>query len=250
LTIVGYGSGGDAQGSDGSFGTKQVSATPIDEVTATEIIWRFDNADEGNSASGDSGGPGLLDIDGVFYLAAIISSGTDPFSALGDVAFNLRVDAYVDWIDAVVGTFDSGDEPADEPSDEPADEPSDEPDRDPTDEEPDTTDAPTLPVDEDPSEPQPAVEAPLGCKFDFGKFDFGKFGFGKFDFGSLFNGRGPITWKPSRGQAFRRPARRPPSRIASRVGARRTRTPSTARREAVRTGGRRGLSSRSPRRSR
>ncbi len=219
VTIVGFGAGGDAEGIDGSFGTKRIGTTPIDDLTETELIWRFDHEDEGNSAAGDSGGPALLEIEGVYYLAAVVSSGTDPISALGDVAFNMRVDAYVDWIDAALTSSDSGEEPiSDEgPVDEPppVGKPSDEPD---------------LPTQETPSDPP---FDPFDCWSEL-----------------VFNWQGSQVFSSSRAQKFRRPSRRRTIRRPTHMGNRRSERAADKRDTTVRSGGRRGLSSRSPRRSR
>ncbi|MFK8113881.1 MAG: trypsin-like serine protease [Rubripirellula sp.] len=106
LFIVGFGGSGTADdGSDGSFGTKRVGVTTIDEVTDTMVNWNFDDPSEANTASGDSGGPGYLDIEGELFIASITSGGTIQDSSLGDFAFNTRVDAFADWIDAAVATI-------------------------------------------------------------------------------------------------------------------------------------------------
>ncbi len=129
LTIVGFGATGTpTAGSDGSFGTKRFGFTTIDEVTATLVNWEFDDPTETNTAPGDSGGPGYLEIDGDSFIACITSGGTEPDAGLGDLAFNTRVDAYADWIDDTIlfsmlptddGPTDDGptdDEPADDES--------------------------------------------------------------------------------------------------------------------------------------
>jgi hypothetical protein len=111
LNIVGFGGGGDQNGGDGLFGIKRVGMVMIDEVTATEILWTFDDPGESNTAPGDSGGPGFLEIDGEPLVASITTGGTLPDAALGDMAFNTRVDAYLDWIDMVVaGSLEEPDE--------------------------------------------------------------------------------------------------------------------------------------------
>ncbi len=73
--------------------------TTIDEVTDTLVSWTFDDESESNTAAGDSGGPGYIDIDGDLFVACITSGGTEPDSILGDFAFNMRVDAFAGWID-------------------------------------------------------------------------------------------------------------------------------------------------------
>lgn len=115
LIIVGYGANGNASGEDGTFGTKLEGITTIDDVTTTQIIWEFDNSDEANTAPGDSGGPGFLEVEGELFIASITSSGTQPDAGLGDIATNTRVDAFVDWITMIVAsaTQDNDECPAD-----------------------------------------------------------------------------------------------------------------------------------------
>ena len=100
LVIVGFGANGTAaDGSDGSFGVKHSGTTFIDEVQDTLIIWKFDDETESNTAAGDSGGPGFLNLNGELMIACVTSGGTEPNSELGDCAFYTRVDAYASWID-------------------------------------------------------------------------------------------------------------------------------------------------------
>ena len=121
LTIVGYGATGNAgDGSDGSFGVKRAGFTTIDEVTGTLVNWVFDDPNENNTAPGDSGGPGFLEVDGDLFIACITSGGSEPDASLGDIAFNTRVDAYADWIDETVLFSELVDEPVDQPTDEPS----------------------------------------------------------------------------------------------------------------------------------
>lgn len=107
LTLVGFGAGGSGiSGSNGDFGTKRVGSTPIDTVSHTLIGWRFDHETESNTASGDSGGPAFLTVNGVDYIAGVTSGGGSYGAGLGDTSFDSRVDAYLDWIDSFVGTSD------------------------------------------------------------------------------------------------------------------------------------------------
>ncbi len=100
LFIVGFGQTGDASGGvAGTFGTKNVGMTMIDDVGDTLVLWTFDDPTESNTAAGDSGGPGYLDVDGELFIASITSGGSEANAMLGDMAFNTRVDAFADWID-------------------------------------------------------------------------------------------------------------------------------------------------------
>ena len=110
LIIVGFGAGGTAStGSDGTFGTKLYGMTVIEEVSDTLIIWQFNDSQESNTAPGDSGGPGFLQVGQELFVASITSSGTLANAELGDIAFNTRVDAFADWIDTIVSAVDDGD---------------------------------------------------------------------------------------------------------------------------------------------
>jgi secreted trypsin-like serine protease len=106
VAIVGYGAGGDANGQDGSFGVKQVGHTIIDGVDDAFVYWVFDDPDESNTAPGDSGGPGLLTIDGIDYIATITLGGSNPDASLGDVAINTRVDIFTPWIYDILEEYD------------------------------------------------------------------------------------------------------------------------------------------------
>jgi secreted trypsin-like serine protease len=108
LTLVGFGAGGTGNGGhDGSFGTKRVGTTPIDQVTSKLIHWDFDNNSESNTAPGDSGGPAFVNVSGRYYVAGVTSGGDQANAGIGDHSFDTRVDAFASWIDSVVGTSTS-----------------------------------------------------------------------------------------------------------------------------------------------
>ena len=130
LLIVGFGGTGTADGgSDATFGVKRVGMTTIDEVTETLVSWTFDDESEANTAAGDSGGPGYLDIDGDLFVASVTSGGTEPDSILGDFAFNTRVDAFAGWIDSTIAVSPPAPEPPSSPGTDqpPTDSPADDP---------------------------------------------------------------------------------------------------------------------------
>jgi hypothetical protein len=103
LTIVGFGGGGTGStGHTGDYGTKRVGETVIEQVTSTEIQWTFDPG-ESNTAPGDSGGPGFVTVDGQRLLTGITSYGTSSNAGFGDQSGDIRVDAFAEWIDAIVG---------------------------------------------------------------------------------------------------------------------------------------------------
>lgn len=105
LTLVGFGGGGTGtSGHDGSFGTKRVGTTPIDQVSSKLISWNFDNNSESNTAPGDSGGPAFLNVGGVYYVAGVTSGGDLDTAGIGDHSFDTRVDSFASWIDSIVGS--------------------------------------------------------------------------------------------------------------------------------------------------
>jgi len=125
LTIVGYGAGGDVSGEDGNFGTLMAGVTYIEGVSDIQVFWTFDDVAEANTAPGDSGGPGFLDVNGELQIATITSGGTRQDAGFGDETVNVRVDAFAEWIDDIIFADligpeeDSNDEPSDELEDEP-----------------------------------------------------------------------------------------------------------------------------------
>lgn len=121
LIIVGFGAGGTPEGgASGAFGDKRVGVTFVDDVDELFVYWTFDDQGEANTAPGDSGGPGFLEVAGELYIATVTSGGTKSDASLGDIAFNARVDTFQAWIDSIAGVTDPTDEtPTDEtPTDE------------------------------------------------------------------------------------------------------------------------------------
>lgn len=109
LTLVGFGGTGTGNsGHNGDFGVKNVGTTPIDQVTATQVNWNFENNTESNTAPGDSGGPAYVKVDGQFYVAGVTSGGTKEDASIGDFSFDTRVDTFASWIDSVVGSDGGG----------------------------------------------------------------------------------------------------------------------------------------------
>ncbi len=125
LTIVGFGAGGTPEGgATGAFGEKMVGVTFIDEVNDLFIFWDFDSPDESNTAPGDSGGPGFIEVAGEMFIASVTSGGTSAEASLGDTAFNARVDTFAAWIDGIAavdvpgGEIPGGEIPDEIPGDE------------------------------------------------------------------------------------------------------------------------------------
>ncbi|QDU61405.1 Trypsin [Planctomycetes bacterium Pan216] len=120
LILVGYGATGDGTGfHDGSFGIKRAGSTDLDSVTSTLIGWDFDDSSESNTAPGDSGGPGFLEVGGQFYVAGVTSGGTNSTAGLGDFSFDTRVDVYASWIDSILAWTPESVDPEPVPAPEP-----------------------------------------------------------------------------------------------------------------------------------
>lgn len=136
VMLVGFGGQGTPQdGSDGSFGEKAVGTATVDDVGEFEFSWDFDDPAESNAAPGDSGGPVFIETGEALLLAGIVSSGTQQDAGIGDTNFNMRVDAYGDWIsDTVASTQAIIDELPQQPDEEQAEE--DQAEEDQADEEP------------------------------------------------------------------------------------------------------------------
>jgi len=101
-TLVGYGKndGDDANGM--SAGKKREVQTVMGSYS--ERIVRFGEPGK-TSCEGDSGGPGLMSIDGATAVVGVVSFGNQ---ACDQVAFDTRVDAYADWIDGYIDEADPG----------------------------------------------------------------------------------------------------------------------------------------------
>jgi len=101
-TLAGFGLGGtDAGAVAGSGGVKRAGTTQIDGATSSFLVFSFRTRGEANIAVGDSGGPAVVNVAGVNYVAGIAMGHTMTSSALGDTAYHTRVDAYATWIDSV-----------------------------------------------------------------------------------------------------------------------------------------------------
>ena len=106
LTLVGFGEGGDGTtGADGMPGTKRVGDSAIDLVSPTLLVRDFDDDTESNTAPGDDGAPGFLNENGRLLVAGVFSTSTQANAAIGDRAFDSRVDNYAAWIDSIVAVI-------------------------------------------------------------------------------------------------------------------------------------------------
>lgn len=107
LLLVGFGTQGNGQnGENGTLppsGFVNFATTSIERIDNAQFCsWDFD-AGEGNTASGDSGGPAFIDQGGVRYLHSITCGGTGN-SEIGSESTNTRVDSMAAWIDSIAGT--------------------------------------------------------------------------------------------------------------------------------------------------
>ena len=113
LHYVGFGSNSSYSGP--GAGEKRETDIQIYEVYSYEYMHYTPNT---NTCSGDSGGPGLVDLDGRWYVAGVNSSvgatqnGGDPCSGYG---FEMRPDAELNFIDDY---FDPYEVPTDDDDDD------------------------------------------------------------------------------------------------------------------------------------
>ena len=124
LTLVGFGESGTSQnGSNNDFGNKRVGQTPLEQVTQNHLTWTLDSHNEANTASGDSGGPAFLEVDGKLVIAGVTSGGAGDSHSLGGESFDTRIDTLASWIDSVLG--DTAPTPAPNPTPDPTPDPVD-----------------------------------------------------------------------------------------------------------------------------
>jgi lipopolysaccharide export system protein LptA len=99
LSLVGF---GVKRGSE--YGIKRVGSTPkIDQVNRTTFRWTYRSPIENNSTQGDSGAPLFMTYQGQEFVTGMVSGGRSADSAFGDIAVNTRVDAFIEWINSIVG---------------------------------------------------------------------------------------------------------------------------------------------------
>lgn len=100
LTYVGFGTSNPNRDGARFSGQKRRTTLPIDVVGAAQYVSTHDRS---GVCFGDSGGPGLITVNGQRYVAGVNStvSGESPTCLLS--SNQVRVDAYQTWIDAVMG---------------------------------------------------------------------------------------------------------------------------------------------------
>ncbi len=94
--LVGYGvTSGDENAYDS--GVKRETSTPLSAYD--DNFLQFDST-EHNMCSGDSGGPVLMQVDGVETVVGVNSFVSYPYCESG--GYSSRVDIYLDWIDSTI----------------------------------------------------------------------------------------------------------------------------------------------------
>jgi hypothetical protein len=114
VTLVGYGTEGTgSQGENGNippvgfvnYGTTIVEGLgdnpPRQNASSSYYYWRFDGG-ESSTASGDSGGPALVDLGGQVYISGITCGG-EGNSQFSSYSFNTRADVIASWVNAITG---------------------------------------------------------------------------------------------------------------------------------------------------
>jgi len=100
--------------SDGQLRRATNVVSHVDEFLLEVVFERPDEEQitglEGVGASGDSGGPVFLEVDGTLYLAGLNAFGDSPegigIAQYGSLDYQTRVSSYADWIDdALEGRF-------------------------------------------------------------------------------------------------------------------------------------------------
>lgn len=124
VSLVGRGTTGtgiegeDGGSSDGVLRRATNIVTSVDPLVFEVVFDSPGDADvtelEGVGASGDSGGPVFLDVDGTPQVAGLNSFGDAPngigIGQYGSMDYQTRVSAFVDWVDEVVA---EGEDPGD-----------------------------------------------------------------------------------------------------------------------------------------
>ena len=116
VTLVGTGdSGTGLTGPIRRDGRLRAANNRVDRVNKAWLIFKFDKPGaetalelEGISGPGDSGGPALIEAEGIFYVAGV--SAIQSFKELGlregvygVTEYYTRVSSYLDWIDDTLG---------------------------------------------------------------------------------------------------------------------------------------------------
>jgi hypothetical protein len=105
VTLIGFGNTVDGAEDDG---VKRVATATINKVTPTRIGW---DASGGGTCFGDSGGPAFAMVNGQEMQVGVTSTGDLP---CGNVDYDMRVDAYLAWIErTAAGDVNKGDPPPD-----------------------------------------------------------------------------------------------------------------------------------------
>ena len=102
-SITFVGSGATTANDSNTTGVKHSMTTVVGKV-GTEGIWNYVTGTPVQSpCGGDSGGPGLMTVDGVEQVAALVSSGDQACAVEG---WNIRVDANAEWLASMIAKYD------------------------------------------------------------------------------------------------------------------------------------------------
>lgn len=109
ITLVGFGDIGDGKNTPRrSDGRRRAALNKVDDAGPKRIFFRFDEPPngvelEGVSGPGDSGGPALVEENGVYHLAGVSSASKDGRPGrYGVIEVYMRVGRFIDWIIATI----------------------------------------------------------------------------------------------------------------------------------------------------
>ena len=100
LTYVGFGTSNPNREGFQYTGQKRRTSLPINVVGSAQYVSEHDDS---GVCFGDSGGPGLITVNGQRYVAGVNSTVSGESPTCLQSSNQVRVDAYQTWIDAVMG---------------------------------------------------------------------------------------------------------------------------------------------------
>jgi hypothetical protein len=131
FAVVGYGSQGDGTGQfPDTFGPLNVGLAAVEDVSESGLGWTIGNVDDSNPGLSGPGSPGLIEIDGTYYVASVTSGQWLADTAFGSSSLSTRIDLFIDWIDEntnVTPPVDDGTDPEEEMPEEEEEEEEEEP---------------------------------------------------------------------------------------------------------------------------
>jgi secreted trypsin-like serine protease len=103
VRMIGYGTTDGSDTAGKTAGRRRQVTSQLDSFS--DQLVRFGMAGQ-TTCEGDSGGPGLMTIDGVEVVVGVVSFGDTTCTELD---YDTRVDAYINWIAPYVAAADPGD---------------------------------------------------------------------------------------------------------------------------------------------